>query len=68
MATGGVEYRGKEFEYGTNDKIITQLELEEKIYRETITGEIPSNVGQPFRVALSKAKALPYKSQGEGYF
>ena len=66
VATGGVEYRGKEFGYGTNDKIITQLELEEKIYRETITGGGLGNVGQPFRVASSKAKALPYKGSDDG--
>ena len=69
VATGGVEYRGKEFGYGTNGKIITQLELEEKIYKETFTGEIPSSyeehVGQPFRGALSKAEALPYKDSSD---
>jgi len=32
VATGGVEYKGEEFGYGTNDRVITQLELEDKLY------------------------------------
>ncbi|OGL45396.1 MAG: hypothetical protein A2W05_08960, partial [Candidatus Schekmanbacteria bacterium RBG_16_38_10] len=33
VATGGEEYKGSEFEYGKDERVITQLELENKLYR-----------------------------------
>ncbi|OGL49451.1 MAG: hypothetical protein A3H37_10100 [Candidatus Schekmanbacteria bacterium RIFCSPLOWO2_02_FULL_38_14] len=32
VATGGAEYKGSEFEYGKDERVITQLELENKLY------------------------------------
>ncbi len=43
LATGGEEYRGPDYGYGSHPGIITQQELEQKLYDGSITGEIPSN-------------------------
>lgn len=40
VATGAEEYKPKEFMYGKSDRVITQVELEEKI----VKGEKPSSV------------------------
>jgi heterodisulfide reductase subunit A len=34
VATGGLEHKPKEYLYGKNDKVLTQLEFEEKLARE----------------------------------
>jgi heterodisulfide reductase subunit A len=34
VATGGQEYKPKEFLYGKNDKVLTQMEFEEKLAKE----------------------------------
>ncbi|MDA3832910.1 MAG: FAD-dependent oxidoreductase [Spirochaetales bacterium] len=34
LATGAAEYKPTEYLYGENDKVVTQLELEEKIFQE----------------------------------
>jgi len=36
VATGGKEYKPKEFMYGTDDRILTQQELEQKIFENKI--------------------------------
>ncbi|OGA27148.1 MAG: hypothetical protein A3I01_01585 [Betaproteobacteria bacterium RIFCSPLOWO2_02_FULL_65_24] len=40
LATGGVEYRGEEYGYGTHPGILTQLEFEQKLAE----GEAPSEI------------------------
>jgi heterodisulfide reductase subunit A-like polyferredoxin len=35
VATGGIEYKPKEYLYGQSDKVITQSELEEKVSKDT---------------------------------
>ena len=37
IATGGTEYKPAEYLYGQNDKVLTQLELEEKISKDSGT-------------------------------
>lgn len=40
LATGGVEYRGEEYEYGKSDRILTQSEFEKKL----AAGEQPQDI------------------------
>ena len=43
LATGGEEYHGPEYGYGTDPRILTQLELEERYSKNSSLDHIPTN-------------------------
>ena len=44
VATGGVEYKGKEYNYGQNQNILTQLEFENLLATTPATSQLPQSV------------------------
>jgi len=44
VATGGVEYKGNEYGFGSSDKILTQLEFESFLTNSEISNEFPQKV------------------------
>jgi heterodisulfide reductase subunit A len=61
LATGGLEYRPTEYLYGTDPRVITQLELEEKI----ASGEVDPNVQEIVMIQCvgSRTEERPYCSR-----
>ncbi|MCJ7662095.1 MAG: 4Fe-4S binding protein, partial [Anaerolineales bacterium] len=44
VATGGVEYKGKEYNYGQNSNIVTQLEFENILASTSAADQLPQSV------------------------
>jgi heterodisulfide reductase subunit A len=61
LATGGLEYKPKEYLYGQDDRVITQLELENRISK----GELDSNTNDIVMIQCvgSRNEERPYCSR-----
>ncbi|UCG70623.1 MAG: CoB--CoM heterodisulfide reductase iron-sulfur subunit A family protein [Thermoplasmata archaeon] len=60
LATGGEEYKPKEYLYGKNEKVMTQLELEEKLARE---GKVDADTIVMIQCVGSRTEERPYCSR-----
>jgi heterodisulfide reductase subunit A len=60
VATGGEEYKPKEYLYGKNNNVLTQLELEEKLDRE---GKVDANTIVMIQCVGSRTEERPYCSR-----
>jgi heterodisulfide reductase subunit A len=60
VATGGQEYKPTEYLYGKNDKVLTQLELEERLAKD---GKIDANTVVMIQCVGSRTEERPYCSR-----
>jgi heterodisulfide reductase subunit A len=60
VATGGQEYKPKEYLYGKNDKVLTQLELEERLAND---GKLDAKTVVMIQCVGSRTEERPYCSR-----